>query len=183
MASTSIDMMNEEVPEVATSSFTGNTIYASKLKKQKSSKRKWFGVCLRVAVVTSLVTLMGASITLGLEVMKLKSMETSCETSSVAALVKNSDGTYTTHCNGLVHDGDCYTLHTEKKSFVEANEECTKNDSQLPQNFISSWLKPHLANTWCEDGTVFTVDNNNVNDEHSERQYYCVKHLYTNDME
>ncbi|ASK51331.1 C-type lectin-like EEV membrane phosphoglycoprotein [Eptesipox virus] len=182
MASTNIEMFEEETPQNAASTFTGNTIYASKLKKQKSSRHRQIGICLRVAVVISIVTLMGTSIALGLEVMKLKAVEQTCTTSSTAALIKKDDGTYETHCNGLVYDGDCYVKHADKKSFNDANNECTKTKSQLPQTSVSSvtWLRPHLVNTWNEEGTAFTNDYDKfIDDSESEREYFCVTHLYT----
>ncbi|ABQ43598.1 EEV glycoprotein [Tanapox virus] len=180
MTSVNLDIEGDKLnSNENTNAFTGSTIYGSKLKKgknTKSKKNKFFGLCIRISIIISILSLMAITITLSLQVNKYKSMvELNKDLNDASVYLSNAE------CRGLVYGNNCFIFNSEPKTFDEALRDCnTKNYFLPPTNIMNSWLSDYLEDTWSEEGTSLLKSNIEFNSDDIDistemRKYFCVK--------
>ncbi|ABI99287.1 EEV glycoprotein [Deerpox virus W-848-83] len=175
----------KDVTETA-NSFVGSTIYGPKLKKTKSKKSKWLSICLRVLVISSILSLMAVATTLALQYSKCKAEydsitnKQSLDSYSLVTPDKLDPRFECKECQGIMFDGDCYQFNTEHKTFSEASMDCAGKGYSLPAtNLMSKWIGDYLESTWGEEGYGLSKErggNIESPDASTEkRNYFCVK--------
>ncbi|WVM36519.1 EEV glycoprotein [Sheeppox virus] len=174
--------------------FTGSTIYGYGLKSKKNIKKKvkLINFCIKISIMTSMVSLITITIILAF-------FNNTCELNQFNEqkqyFLKNPNPTTYSDddteselnvyrsCKGIVYSGHCYTFNSEPKSFNDAYDDCEKKNSELPSNnLMNDWISDYLDGTWGEDGNVLFKEKNqeleaiDISDEM--RSYYCVRSFF-----
>ncbi|QEJ79421.1 EEV membrane phosphoglycoprotein [Goatpox virus] len=176
--------------------FAGSTIYGYGLKSKKNIKKKvkLINFCIKISIMTSMVSLITITILLA-----FFNNNNTCELNQFKEhkpyFLKNTNPTTYSDddteselnvyrsCKGIVYSGYCYTFNSEPKSFNDAYDDCEKKNSELPSNnLMNDWISDYLDGTWGEDGNVLFKEKNqeleaiDISDEM--RSYYCVRSFF-----
>ncbi|AST09547.1 EEV membrane phosphoglycoprotein [NY_014 poxvirus] len=184
-------MMTPEKVDVEdqTSVFSA-TIYGSKQSK-KNKKKRALGLCIRISIIISLVSMISISAFLIVKLNQCMSANESASLTLSTGRVTSgtqhvssaaSDVNNFNKCEGLVYQSNCYTLSTEPKSFDEAKSTCEDDNTTLPSktDVENNWLINYMDDTWGENGNPIVKeekDEYDIDVTTEVRKYFCVKKM------
>ncbi|AKJ93783.1 eev membrane phosphoglycoprotein [Raccoonpox virus] len=186
-------MMTPENDEEQTSVFSA-TVYGDKIQG-KNKRRRVIGLCVRISMVISLLSMITMSAFLIVRLNQCMSANQSASTTdklssstsslSSSSLQRSIDTTLhkqlEERCSGLYYQGYCYVLHSEHKSFDDAKANCTSESSTLvnKSDVEHTWLIEYVEDTWGSDGNPITTTTSEYQEEADVsvevRKYFCVK--------
>ena len=184
----SVEVNMENVKsEDNTTSFSGSTIYGNKLKKKTNKyKSRCLAIGLRIAIITSLLSLIGIATTLALQYNKCKSVIEHNEQSYNNQDNITPDANYNIvklykGCQGIVYEYYCLRLVYEPLSFDDAVKSCMKNKGNLPSSdLMKTWLSDYLDGTWGEEGRGLSKEKTILEVDISTelRSHFCLESFY-----